>query len=597
MLSAILKLLRLRVRLAWNTFKHRKLGQKIAYFIAGVGFLIFAGFLVFISWGLLHLFNDPQLQQELSQLGMGELFLNLPFQMPILFCAGAFVIGLFANFGVLLSGLYLSGDMEFLLTAPLPARAVFLSKLLQAILPNLLLLALISGPALFGLGLAHHYSFLYYLLVPLVLSMLVTLGAGLSSILVMLVVRVVNPRRAAEVLGLVGGLTAFICSQSGQLAGSFSEVEIPTEQLASFANTLGRLANPWNPLAWPGLGLTYIGQGNWLLGVGFTGLTLGMTVGLFAVTLTVAERMYFSGWSRVQHGTKKNKRKPKRETAPLTEGAPRAITPPRAGTGFSRVFPAPAWAIILKDARLYRRDIRNLSNLIFPIILAVIWTISLFQGGRDLPSTAQNFFDSSSLGIGFFMAMMFVMRFGFGGFSLEGQQWWILKTSPVRPFHLVLAKYTVAILPPSVFGVLYLVIASFLRKITLPLLLYQIVAELIVVAGMAALTLAFGIWGARFNWTNPNQVSGGAVGCLGSFLTFVFIALASGVFLGLPVLGTSLAWPSVVGYGGALLIGSVLSGVGGGIPLALATTRIPHLGEAEQEGKKASKKKPPKVSL
>lgn len=596
MLPAILKLLRLRVRLAWNTFKHRRLGQKIAYIVAGFGLMVFAGFLVFVSWGILHIFNDPTLQQELSKLGMGELFLNLTFQLPVLFCLAAFVVGLFANFGVLLSGLYLSGDMEFLLTAPLPARAVFLSKLLQAILPNLLLLALISGPALFGLGIAQHYSFLYYLLVPIILSMLVTLGAGLSSILVMLVVRVVNPRRAAEVLGLVGGLTAFICSQSGQLAGSFSNVDIPTEQLAGVVNTLGRLASPLNPLAWPGLGLTHIGQGNWLQGLGFTGLTLGVTVVLFAVTLTFAERMYFSGWSRVQHGTKKNKRRHKRETATLAKGAPRATTAPRVGTVFSRVFPAPTWAIVLKDARLYRRDIRNLSNLIFPIILAVIWTISLFRGGSDLPSTAQNFFDSSSLGIGLFMAMMFVMRFGFGGFSLEGQQWWILKTSPVRPFHLVLAKYIVAIVPPSVFGVLYLVIASFLRKITVLLLLYQIVAELIVVAGLAALTLAFGIWGARFNWTNPNQVSGGAVGCIGSFLTFGFIALAGGIFLGLPILADSFEIPVIFAYAGALIIGVIVSALGGGVPLIIASGRILHLGEVEQEGKKATKKKARKGS-
>ena len=69
----------------------------------------------------------------------------------MLFSMGAFIVGLFANFGVLLQGLYLSGDMEFLLTAPLPARAVFLSKLIQAILPNLLLLGLISTPAMVGL--------------------------------------------------------------------------------------------------------------------------------------------------------------------------------------------------------------------------------------------------------------------------------------------------------------------------------------------------------------------------------------------------------------------------------------------------------------
>lgn len=331
MFASILKLLRLRARLAWNTFKHRSLGQKIGYGVAFLGLLTFAGIIIFFSWGLLQFLTNPRILRELEAAGLNLNFGEMLVQLPVLFSIGAFVVGLFANFGVLLQGLYLSGDMEFLLTAPLPARSVFLSKLIQAILPNLLLLALISGPALIGLGLAQDYNFFYYLLVPIILSLLVTLGAGLSSILVMLVVRVVNPRRAAEVLGLVGGLTAFICSQSGQLAGRFDNVEIPTEQLVGVANTLQRMASPWNPLAWPGLGLSAVGQGQWALGLGFTGLTLVVTAGLFVVTLTFAERMYFTGWSRVQLGTKSSKRKaaPARDTATLSG----ATAQPRPGLG------------------------------------------------------------------------------------------------------------------------------------------------------------------------------------------------------------------------------------------------------------------------
>ncbi|GAB4578086.1 MAG: hypothetical protein Fur0022_08190 [Anaerolineales bacterium] len=587
MTSSILKLLRLRVRLAWNTFKHRSLGQKIGYGFAGLGLLVFAGFLVFFSWAVLQFFTNPRILRALEQVGVNTDFGSLLAQLPVLFSLGAFVVGLFANFGVLLQGLYLSGDMEFLLTAPLPARAVFLSKLIQAILPNLLLLALISGPALIGLGLAQDYTLLYFILVPIILSLLVTLGAGLSSILVMLVVRVVNPRRAAEVLGLVGGLTAFICSQSGQFAGRFNDVEIPPEQMAGMVNTFGQFATPWNPLAWPGLGLSAIGQGQWALGLGFTGLTLVVTAGLFAITLTFAERMYFSGWSRVQTGTKAVKRK---TPVPQKVASGSASTPrPNLGTWIASLFPAPTWAIILKDARLYRRDIRNLSSLIFPIILAVIWTINIFgDQDTDFSGPEQIFFNNSTLGVGIFMAMMFVMRFGFGGFSLEGKQWWILKTSPVRPFHLVLAKYTIALVPPALFGVAYLIIAAILQKISLPLLAYQITAEAIVVAGLAALSLAFGIWSARFDWTNPNEIGGGAVGCLGSFLTFGFVFLLGGIFIGLPILAESFGLPWIAGFGGALIMGIVLSGLGGLIPLVFATRRIPRLGE--EEGKKSGKK-------
>jgi len=48
--------------------------------------------------------------------------------------------------GVLLQALYLSNDMDFLLAAPIPIRAVFLTKLLQAVLPNFILVMLIGLP-------------------------------------------------------------------------------------------------------------------------------------------------------------------------------------------------------------------------------------------------------------------------------------------------------------------------------------------------------------------------------------------------------------------------------------------------------------------
>ncbi len=85
--------------------------------------------------------------------------------VPVLVFAALFLGILFSSFGVLLQALYLSGDMDFLLTSPVPIRAVFVTKLLQAVLPNFGLIALFGLPVLFGLGLSGHYNILYYPLV------------------------------------------------------------------------------------------------------------------------------------------------------------------------------------------------------------------------------------------------------------------------------------------------------------------------------------------------------------------------------------------------------------------------------------------------
>jgi hypothetical protein len=104
--------------------------------------------------------------------------------------------------------------MEFLLAAPIPPRAVFVTKLVQAVLPNFLFMCLFNLPALIGLGIAQGYNIVYFVMVPVTLVLLMLAGAGLAALGVMLVVRLVPARRVAEVLGLVGGVTSILCSQS-----------------------------------------------------------------------------------------------------------------------------------------------------------------------------------------------------------------------------------------------------------------------------------------------------------------------------------------------------------------------------------------------
>ena len=138
--------------------------------------------------------------------------------VPALIVSGTFIGILLTSFGVLLQALYLAGDMDFLLSAPVPIRAVFLAKLLQAILPNFGLVCLFALPVLVWAG--HLFRVFFPLLSGGTAGAfaLALAAAGLASLFVMLVVRIFPARRVAEVLGFLGAISSFICSQSGQLA-------------------------------------------------------------------------------------------------------------------------------------------------------------------------------------------------------------------------------------------------------------------------------------------------------------------------------------------------------------------------------------------
>ncbi len=239
--GVVWKLLRLRVLIFVSGFRRAKLRSKIVMILAVALILIFLGFIFFLSWTLLRFFRSPEL---VSLLGDIEPVLE---SVPALIVSGMFIGILLTSFGVLLQALYLAGDMDFLLSAPVPIRAVFMAKLLQAILPNFGLVCLFALPVLYGLGISSGYSFFFYPVVLLVLSALALAAAGLASLFVMLVVRIFPARRVAEVLGFIGAIASFICSQSGQLA---RWGEAGPAQAQQALKMVTRLNTPWSPLAW-----------------------------------------------------------------------------------------------------------------------------------------------------------------------------------------------------------------------------------------------------------------------------------------------------------------------------------------------------------
>ncbi|HEX7975502.1 MAG TPA: hypothetical protein VF498_13925, partial [Anaerolineales bacterium] len=185
--SSVWKLMWLRWVIFFSGFKRARLRRKIGILALGALILAFLVFVFAISWLLLGFLRSPQM----AQIATGDVRPILE-SVPVLIVAGAFLGILFTSFGVLLQALYLAGDMDFLLSTPVPIRAVFLAKLLQAILPNFSLICLFSLPVLYGLGAAGNYNVLYYPLVLLVLAAL-ALAAAVEEDLVVARVRRARP--------------------------------------------------------------------------------------------------------------------------------------------------------------------------------------------------------------------------------------------------------------------------------------------------------------------------------------------------------------------------------------------------------------------
>ena len=569
--SSVWRLLKLRALIFFSSFRRAKTRGKIAIIFIVLLVLGFLGFLLFASWALLGFLRSPQLAQFSGDMSA------LVNSVPVLIVGGAFLGILLTSFGVLLQALYLAGDMDFLLSAPISIRAVFITKLLQAILPNFGLISIFALPVLYGLGISSRYNLLYYPLVIIMLASLALAAAGLSSLLVMFIVRLFPAKRVAEVLGFIGALASFICSQSGQLANFDHVTQDQTTQMFSL---LSRFNNPWSPLAWAGRGLIDIGEGRWLSGVGFSLLTLGLAALIFSLALTTSERLYYSGWASIRTTAHKKKvLRPSRNRAasPLVALAERRV-------------PAVIRAVMVKDYLVLRRDLRNMSQLVTPLIFGIVYAVMFLRNGGQ-PSLGRgeapalfnevlkNIFVYGNVGISLFVGWMLLARLGGMGFSQEGKSYWLLKSAPVTASQLVLSKFLVAFLPTLALGWAFLLAISLLQQVNLSIILFTVPVVALSIAGNAGLNLTFGITGANMIWEDPRQMQKGSSGCLGSLASFIYLPLSLLLFFGPELLFALLGLPEFIGQLTGLLLGGVFSLAVAIIPLWLVRNRVLHLDE------------------
>jgi ABC-2 type transport system permease protein len=578
--AAAWKLLRLRAVIVWHGFRRAKLRRKIGYIFAGLGIGVFLAFVVFVSFILLDALRSPQLVQFIGDAnGFVEGF-------PVMMISAATMGILFTSFGVMLQALYLSGDMDFLMSAPIPVRSIFIAKLIQGILPNFAILCLFTLPLLFGLGASGGYTLLYYPLTLLVLAAVTLAAAGLASLLVLVAARFFPARRVAEVLGFVAGTSIFIFSQSAR----FMDFDVQSQQITSMLKMTQRFNQPWSPLAWAGNGLVLLGKGDWLPGLGLIAAGLVVAIGVFYAALVAAERMYYTGWSSLQNNHSGRKKKLAANGVKIA-AASAALAPAAARPNpLARLFPAPVRAVLVKDWLLYRRDLRNVSRLLTPMILAVVYAISLVQSNGQVPqgrgeapqwimTTLESLFVYADVALALFMGWMLAANIAGQGFSMEGKRYWMLKIAPLSSRTLLAAKFFVAYIPSMVLCEIYVLVLQVLKGSNLWNMAVSLLAVAAIMAGLNGIYLAFGVTGARFDWDNPNE-TGRTIGCLGSLAGMVYAPLCFVLFAAPAIAASLIGIPVWIGQLAGLVLGGGIGLAAVFVPLGLVEKRVATLMEA-----------------
>lgn len=562
-------LLTARLRLRWNGIRRGTVGAKIGWIVAGVG-LAGAGALSGLGgFGLsrlLEFFARPDVQVELRELNVPAPQLQpevLLASLLSLLVVAVWGIVLLSSLGTALNNFYLASDLDLLVAAPVPMRAIFTAKYAEGLGVGYLLLFALGGPALVGLGLGAGYSWPYYVAAALVLLLLPLVPESLGTLLVMPLVRVIPPKRLREVLQVLGALVGASFYFFSQLSQG---EDIDPQTAGRLVGWLHRLNLPFLPQAWPPQALLALGQGRYLEGLvplAAFGLLSG---GLFVLSLLLAERLYYTGWANLQAAPAGRRRRAVRAERPAGELA---------------FLPRPVQGFFLKDLRLFVRDPQGWAGMLMPVAVYALVLVQGLRGDGALGASA----DLAVLGMGmfsFFLANSMVGGLGLGGVGGEAKQVWLLKAAPVSPRRILWGKFMAAYVPFVLLSGLMLLGVTLASRAAWPLFLGGWLLVALLGVGTIGIGVGLGAAFPRFESQRRQQHVATGAGCLYFPLIIVYALLISGLLLvpplvagllqqlGAPAIATIL-W--VVGPAGAV----VLTAAALLLPLRIGAERLEKL--------------------
>ncbi|MEA3335135.1 MAG: hypothetical protein U9R25_04445 [Chloroflexota bacterium] len=451
-----------------------------------------------------------------------------------------------ALFGVLIvginqaiRGLFLSGDLERLIVAPIHTQSVMTAKLVSRLPTTVLSTLALTVPALIGYGIGAGLAIPYFVVGTLLLLVAPLFGLAAGALIAMLLVRVLPANRLSEYLGAASiliGLLIAIAFQIPRFLGGRNGFDPGAAQ--SIEQIFDSLEGLPLPSMWAGNSLIQLSQGRVTDALGGILAFLLITVGLFIVTALLANRLYLSGWLKMQGSA--GKRRGYEQRAGVFGGNSLDAT------------------IALKDWLLRVRDSRQLVTLFSGVVFAGVFAFLILrpQEGGSIMDMAEmggipdqfawvtRAFSPGVMtsGILLFIGWSTMSQTAITALALEGKSFYILKAAPVSPRQVFRAKLMGVVAPFGVLVSLLLIASWFLTRFSPAWAFYAWLCLLIIGYGLMALSVGLGFLYPKLDWEDPRRMTTGRARLYNLISTVIFAVITGGIAL-IPFM-LSAIWPA-----------------------------------------------------
>ncbi|MBW2062353.1 MAG: hypothetical protein JRI95_12455 [Deltaproteobacteria bacterium] len=428
-----------------------------------------------------------------------------------------FAILIFSNIVTALSTFFLSKDLETIHASPVSLEKIFWARFTSTLVDSSWMVLLFGLPVFLAYGIVFHAGPFYYLHLAAVSAPMFVLASAVGIIFTLLLVNVFPARRTKDILILLTILLVIIL----YLLFRFMRPErlVNPDEFASIVSYFASMRTPTSPflpsywateVLWPRLAPRFFSESSFYL------MLLISTATAVAVTASwVSNRLYGYGFSKSQESARRI----------ITRASPLDLLVFLA----SRPFASASRSLVAKEIKTFFRDNTQWSQILLLLALIVVYLYNfsvLPLKKSPIPTFyLQNFISFINIGLASFVVASLGVRFVFPAVSLEGEAYWIIRSSPLSLKRFLWTKYGIYLPPLLVVAEVLIVVSNYLLDVTGFMMIISTMTMFFIVPGIVALGIGLGAVYPRFETENIVQVATGFGGLTFMILSAIYVAI------------------------------------------------------------------------
>lgn len=447
------------------------------------------GFIGIFFWGGIFIVSLRVIGYFKGIEGFGDI---LAYKLLSMILLTFFSLLIFSNILTSLSKLYLSRDLSLLNSMPVPIHKIFIARWIESTLDSSWMVIVYTIPVFISYGIVYRAGFIFYGNMFLVILILSVISAGISVVLIMIVVNFVPANRIRNIFIFIG-ISFFLIL-------FFSFRFLRPERLVDpevFSNVLFYLkslkspAPPYLPSTWVFDSMKATLSGHILQGMFHTMLSLSWAGVMACSAIIISNSYYFKGLSKTQ-------------TAQV-----RIFKYNYSGHRFSIFLPRFCRALMSKEIRTFFRDQTQWSQLFLIAALVVIYVFNFnalpLEKAPIKTIYLQNLLSFLNIGLASFVLITITARFAYPAVSSEKDAFWLIKSAPIDLRHYLWIKFFVYFLPLFVLTEILIIATNILLKVTFFMMVLSVVDIFLLVPGVVSMGIGFGAAYPDFKSENPAQ--------------------------------------------------------------------------------------------